>query len=57
MEHKKTYRTFHFETTVAWKSEFTGTLLVAILVIASDNKLMQDQPSSHLGWTVGQSPQ
>ena len=32
-------------------------LLVAILVIASDNKLMQDQPSSHLGWTVGQSPQ
>src|SRR5664280_3222214 len=32
-------------------------LLVAILVIASDNKLMQGQPSSRLGWTVGQSPQ
>jgi hypothetical protein len=57
MEHKKTYRTFHFETTVAWKSEFTGTLLVAILVIASDNKLMQGQPSAlgmGLSW---QSPQ
>ena len=27
-------------------------LLVAILVIASDNKLMQGQPSSRLGWTV-----
>jgi hypothetical protein len=27
-------------------------LLVAILVIASDSKLMQGQPSSRLGWTV-----
>ena len=27
-------------------------LLVAILVVASDRKLMQGQPSSHLGWIV-----
>jgi len=27
-------------------------LLVAILVVASDKKLMQGQPSSGLGWTV-----
>jgi NRAMP (natural resistance-associated macrophage protein)-like metal ion transporter len=27
-------------------------LLVAILVVASDKKLMQSQPSSRLGWTV-----
>jgi Mn2+/Fe2+ NRAMP family transporter len=27
-------------------------LLVAILIVASDRKLMQGQPSSHLGWTV-----
>jgi Mn2+/Fe2+ NRAMP family transporter len=27
-------------------------LLVAILVVASDKKLMQGQPSSRLGWTV-----
>ena len=26
MEQKKTYRTFQFENTVAWKSEFKGTL-------------------------------
>jgi hypothetical protein len=26
--------------------------LVAILVVASDRKLMQNQPSSRLGWTV-----
>ena len=28
-------------------------VLVAILVVASDKKLMQGQPSSRLGWTVG----
>ena len=27
-------------------------LLVAILVVASDKKLMHGQPSSRLGWTV-----
>jgi hypothetical protein len=27
-------------------------LLVAILVVASDKKLMQSQPSSRLGWIV-----
>jgi hypothetical protein len=27
-------------------------LLVAILIVASDKKLMQGQPSSRLGWTV-----
>ena len=27
-------------------------LLIAILVVASDKKLMQGQPSSRLGWTV-----
>jgi hypothetical protein len=26
MEQKKAYRTFQFENTVAWKSEFKGTL-------------------------------
>jgi Mn2+/Fe2+ NRAMP family transporter len=30
----------------------TPFLLIAILVVASDKKLMQGQPSSHLGWTV-----
>ena len=29
-----------------------GFLLVAILIVASDRKLMQDQPSSRLGWIV-----
>jgi hypothetical protein len=29
-----------------------GGILVAILVIASDKKLMQGQPSSRLGWAV-----
>jgi Mn2+/Fe2+ NRAMP family transporter len=27
-------------------------LLIAILVVASDKKLMQGQPSSRLGWTI-----
>ena len=27
-------------------------LLIAILVVTSDRKLMQGQPSSRLGWTV-----
>ena len=31
---------------------FPPFLLVAILVIASDKKLMQGQPSSGLGWIV-----
>ncbi len=39
-----------------WTAVLNGLLapflLVAILVIASDKKLMQDQPSSRLGWTV-----
>jgi Mn2+/Fe2+ NRAMP family transporter len=39
-----------------WTAVINGLLapflLVAILVIASDNKLMQGQPSSRLGWTV-----
>jgi hypothetical protein len=26
--------------------------LVAILIVASDKKLMQGQPSSRLGWTI-----
>ncbi len=39
-----------------WTAVINGLLapflLVAILVVASDKKLMQDQPSSRLGWTV-----
>jgi Mn2+/Fe2+ NRAMP family transporter len=39
-----------------WTAVLNGLLapflLVAILVIASDKKLMQGQPSSRLGWTV-----
>jgi NRAMP (natural resistance-associated macrophage protein)-like metal ion transporter len=39
-----------------WSAVINGLLapflLVAILVVASDSKLMQDQPSSRLGWTV-----
>jgi Mn2+/Fe2+ NRAMP family transporter len=39
-----------------WAAVINGLLapflLVAILVIASDKKLMQGQPSSRLGWTV-----
>jgi NRAMP (natural resistance-associated macrophage protein)-like metal ion transporter len=39
-----------------WTAVINGLLapflLVAILVIASDKKLMQGQPSSRLGWTV-----
>src|ERR1700738_2981313 len=39
-----------------WTAVINGLLspflLVAILVVASDKKLMQGQPSSHLGWTV-----
>jgi Mn2+/Fe2+ NRAMP family transporter len=39
-----------------WTAVINGLLapflLVAILVIASDNKLMQGQPSFRLGWTV-----
>ena len=39
-----------------WTAVINGLLapflLVAILVVASDRKLMQDQPSSRLGWIV-----
>jgi NRAMP (natural resistance-associated macrophage protein)-like metal ion transporter len=39
-----------------WTAVISGLLapflLVAILVVASDKKLMQDQPSARLGWTV-----
>jgi Mn2+/Fe2+ NRAMP family transporter len=39
-----------------WTAVINGLLapflLIAILVVASDKKLMQGQPSSHLGWTV-----
>jgi NRAMP (natural resistance-associated macrophage protein)-like metal ion transporter len=39
-----------------WTAVINGLLapflLVAILVVASDKKLMQSQPSSRLGWTV-----
>src|SRR6202451_1889019 len=39
-----------------WTAVINGLLapflLVAILVVASDRKLVQDQPSSRLGWTV-----
>ena len=39
-----------------WTAVINGLLapflLVAILVVASDRKLMQSQPSSRLGWTV-----
>ena len=39
-----------------WTAVINGLLapflLVAILVVASDKKLMQGQPSSRLGWTV-----
>jgi Mn2+/Fe2+ NRAMP family transporter len=39
-----------------WTAVINGLLapflLVAILVVALDKKLMQDQPSSRLGWTV-----
>ena len=39
-----------------WTAVINGllapVLLVAILVVASDKKLMQGQPSSRLGWTV-----
>jgi Mn2+/Fe2+ NRAMP family transporter len=39
-----------------WTAVINGLLapflLVAILVVASDNKLMQGQPSSRLGWTL-----
>ena len=39
-----------------WTAVINGLLapflLVAILVVASDRKLMQGQPSSRLGWTV-----
>jgi Mn2+/Fe2+ NRAMP family transporter len=39
-----------------WTAVINGLLapflLVAILVVASDEKLMQGQPSSRLGWTV-----
>ena len=39
-----------------WTAVINGLLapflLVAILMVASDRKLMQGQPSSHLGWTV-----
>jgi len=39
-----------------WTAVINGLLapflLVAILVVASDNKLMRGQPSSRLGWTV-----
>jgi Mn2+/Fe2+ NRAMP family transporter len=39
-----------------WTAVLNGLLapflLVAILVVASDRKLMQGQPSSRLGWTV-----
>jgi Mn2+/Fe2+ NRAMP family transporter len=39
-----------------WTAVINGLLapflLVAILIVASDKKLMQGQPSSRLGWTV-----
>lgn len=39
-----------------WTAVINGLLapflLVAILIVASDKKLMQGQPSSHLGWVV-----
>jgi Mn2+/Fe2+ NRAMP family transporter len=39
-----------------WTAVINGLLahflLAAILVVASDSKLMQGQPSSRLGWTV-----
>ena len=39
-----------------WTAVINGLLapflLVAILVVASDRKLMQGQPSSRLGWAV-----
>ncbi len=39
-----------------WTAGINGLLapflLVAILVVASDKKLMQDQPSSRQGWSV-----
>jgi NRAMP (natural resistance-associated macrophage protein)-like metal ion transporter len=39
-----------------WTAVINGLLapflLVAILIVASDKKLMQGQPSSHLGWIV-----
>jgi Mn2+/Fe2+ NRAMP family transporter len=39
-----------------WTAVINGLLapflLVAILIVAADNKLMQGQPSSRLGWTV-----
>jgi len=39
-----------------WTAVINGLLapflLVAILVVASDKKLMQGQPSSRLGWTL-----
>jgi Mn2+/Fe2+ NRAMP family transporter len=39
-----------------WTAVLNGLLapflLVAILIVASDKKLMQGQPSSRLGWTV-----
>jgi Mn2+/Fe2+ NRAMP family transporter len=39
-----------------WTAVINGllapVLLVAILVVASDKKLMQGQPSSRLGWIV-----
>jgi len=39
-----------------WTAVINGLLapflLVAILVVASDKKLMQGQPSSRLGWSV-----
>jgi Mn2+/Fe2+ NRAMP family transporter len=39
-----------------WTAVLNGLLapflLIAILIIASDKKLMQGQPSSRLGWTV-----
>ena len=39
-----------------WTALISGLLapflLIAILVVTSDRKLMQGQPSSRLGWTV-----
>ena len=39
-----------------WTAVINGLLapflLIAILIVASDKKLMQGQPSSRLGWTV-----
>jgi Mn2+/Fe2+ NRAMP family transporter len=39
-----------------WTAVINGLLapflLAAILIVASDRKLMQDQPSSRLGWSV-----